>query len=225
MTEKHTDQEDVTFFRELVENLPMVTYVDLPGSPSLTSYVSPQIEGMLGYPTQEWLDDPDLLFKVIHPDDLDRMCLERRTRPEEGDSSHLFRVVARDGRVFTIQSERSGSPRARLPPVACTLHPRRQQAPRHRKDRYSGQDPAQAGAADPGGTGDHAAAHRRGLRVACRLRGRDARSRRLDRAVPSRALGRHRLPTRAPRRRDSPRGADRGDRRRLRCSPAPACVS
>jgi two-component system cell cycle sensor histidine kinase/response regulator CckA len=106
VTENHTDQQDDTFFRELVENLPMVTYVDLPGSPSLTSYVSPQIEGMLGYPTQEWLDDPDLLFKVIHPDDLDRMYLERRRRPEEEDSSHLFRVVARDGRVFTIQSER-----------------------------------------------------------------------------------------------------------------------
>jgi two-component system cell cycle sensor histidine kinase/response regulator CckA len=95
-----------TLFRELVENLPMVTYVDLPGCPSRTLYVSSQIEPMLGYPTQQWLDDPDLLFKVLHPDDLDRIYLARRAGPDEQDSSHVFRVVSIDGREFTIRSER-----------------------------------------------------------------------------------------------------------------------
>ncbi|HKT45783.1 MAG TPA: ATP-binding protein [Gaiellaceae bacterium] len=93
-------------FRELVENLPMVTYVDLPGPESRTLYVSPQIEEMLGYPQQAWVDDHDLLFKVLHPDDHDRMLFERRGRKEEDDTSLVFRVVSREGRVYTVQSER-----------------------------------------------------------------------------------------------------------------------
>jgi two-component system cell cycle sensor histidine kinase/response regulator CckA len=93
-------------FRELVENLPMVTYVDLPGPVSRTLYVSPQIEEMLGYPAQAWLDDHDLLFKVLHPDDHDRMLVERRGRKEDDDTSLVFRVVSRAGRVYTVQSER-----------------------------------------------------------------------------------------------------------------------
>jgi PAS domain S-box-containing protein len=94
-------------FRELVENLPMVTYVDLPGVGGQTLYISPQIEEMLGYPSQAWLDDPDLLFSMLHPEDRDWMYAERRLRDDDADnSSRVFRVVARDGRVFTVQSER-----------------------------------------------------------------------------------------------------------------------
>jgi PAS domain S-box-containing protein len=93
-------------FRELVENLPMVTYVDEPGAGSSTLYVSPQIEQMLGYPVQAWLDDPDLLFEVLHPDDREWMIAERRGRAENQNTSLTFRVVSRDGRVFIVQSER-----------------------------------------------------------------------------------------------------------------------
>ncbi|HEY2074088.1 MAG TPA: ATP-binding protein [Gaiellaceae bacterium] len=94
-------------FRELVENLPMVTYVDEPGVGRATLYVSPQIEQMLGYPVQAWLDDPDLLFEVLHPDDREWMLEERRgQRVEDRDSSLIFRVVSREGRIFVVQSER-----------------------------------------------------------------------------------------------------------------------
>jgi PAS domain S-box-containing protein len=93
-------------FQELVENLPMVTYVDEAGARGRTLYVSPQVEDMLGYPAQAWLDDPDFLFEVVHPEDRTRVYAERRDRAEERDSSLVFRVVARSGRVSTVQSER-----------------------------------------------------------------------------------------------------------------------
>lgn len=93
-------------FRELIENLPMVTYVDLPGLGGKTLYASPQLEEMLGYPLQAWLDDPFFLFQVLHPEDHDRMLDARGGSADDRDSTHIFRVISRTGRVFTVQSER-----------------------------------------------------------------------------------------------------------------------
>ena len=93
-------------FRDLIENLPMVTYVDLPGLGGKTLYASPQLEEMLGYPLQSWFDDPFFLFQVLHPDDQDWMLDARGGRADDRDSTLIFRVVSRTGRVFTVQSER-----------------------------------------------------------------------------------------------------------------------
>jgi two-component system cell cycle sensor histidine kinase/response regulator CckA len=104
-------------FRELIEKLPVVTYVDLPGLGARTLYVSPHVEQMLGYPVRSWLDDPFFIFEVLHPDDHDWMREARGGRADDRDSALIFRVVSREGRVFTVQSERvvvrdeAGAPR------------------------------------------------------------------------------------------------------------------
>ncbi|MBV8079177.1 MAG: response regulator [Actinobacteria bacterium] len=95
-----------SIFRELIENLPMVTYVDRPGVGAPTLYVSPQLEEMLGYPGECWLADPYFLFSVLHADDREWMLEARRSRGDDEDSVLTFRVVAKDGRVITVQSER-----------------------------------------------------------------------------------------------------------------------
>ncbi|HEX7083334.1 MAG TPA: ATP-binding protein [Gaiellaceae bacterium] len=92
-------------FRELIENLPLVTYADSAGDERRTIYVSPQMEQMLGYPAEDWLRDPDMLLRVLHPDDLERIRTHRGTQ-QDRDTSQIFRVVSRDGRVYTVQSER-----------------------------------------------------------------------------------------------------------------------
>jgi two-component system cell cycle sensor histidine kinase/response regulator CckA len=108
----------VRLFRELVENLPIVTYVDEPGQDGRTLYISPQVEHMLGYPIEAWLGDPDFLFEVLHPDD--RAWLLEHKEAAYDESSLALRVVSREGRVFTIQRERvvlrdeSGAPRHML---------------------------------------------------------------------------------------------------------------
>jgi two-component system, cell cycle sensor histidine kinase and response regulator CckA len=108
VNDRNTSPDDAgSWFRELIENLPLVTYVDdgPGGGTERTVYVSPQIEAMLGYSAEEWLDDPDLFLRVLHPDDRDRMQAERASQSDR-DTSRVFRVVARDGRVYTVQSER-----------------------------------------------------------------------------------------------------------------------
>jgi len=56
-------------YRLLVERVPAVVYVAEPGSAGPWPYVSPQIEGMLGFTAQDWMADPEIWFRQVHPDD------------------------------------------------------------------------------------------------------------------------------------------------------------
>ncbi len=93
-------------YRALVEQIPAVTFMaPLDGSTS-ELYVSPQIEELLGFSAQEWLDDPFLWFRQLHPDDqvqwtesFARTCFSgERLRAE-------FRFLSRDGRVVWVHGE------------------------------------------------------------------------------------------------------------------------
>ncbi len=93
-------------YRALVEQIPAVTFMaPLDGSTS-ELYVSPQIEDLLGFSAQEWLDDPFLWYRQLHPDDqvrwtesFARTCFSgERFRAE-------FRFLARDGRVVWVHGE------------------------------------------------------------------------------------------------------------------------
>lgn len=96
---------DESFFRALVESLPIVTYVVASGVDGRTLYVSPQMERLLGYPVQSWLDDPDFFAGVVHPEDRLWVLSHTEARAVTEDMSATFRVVAKDGRVVTIQSD------------------------------------------------------------------------------------------------------------------------
>ena len=52
-------------------------------------YVSPQIEAMFGYPAQEWLDDPTLWARLVHPDD--QRARVRRGRAPAARRAHAGR--------------------------------------------------------------------------------------------------------------------------------------
>jgi two-component system, cell cycle sensor histidine kinase and response regulator CckA len=102
----HVGMEESLLFRELVEKLPLVTYVDEPGLHGRTLYVSPYLVEMLEYPAASWYADPDFLFDVVHPDDREWVWEARRGSAEEHDTSLVYRVVGSDGRVHKVQSDR-----------------------------------------------------------------------------------------------------------------------
>ncbi len=68
-------------------------------------FVSPSCERITGYAPQEFLDDPDLVFHLVHPED--RACLEdhfdryERTRNAEPGNVE-FRIIAKDGSLHWI---------------------------------------------------------------------------------------------------------------------------
>lgn len=95
-----------TKYRALVQHLPLVTYVDNLDEHSSAVYMSEQIEPILGYSTQEWLDDPELFAKLLHQDDRERVMTEVARTHETGRPFVCdYRLVARDGRVVWFHDE------------------------------------------------------------------------------------------------------------------------
>jgi PAS domain S-box-containing protein len=69
-------------------------------------YVSPQIETLLGFSQREWLDDPVLWFKQLHPDDQELWNNEfARGIAAGGPFRAECRVFARDGHEVWIRGE------------------------------------------------------------------------------------------------------------------------
>jgi len=92
-------------FRALVEQLPLVVYVDAIDDESSNIYSSPQVEAMLGYPLDEWKRDRDLFVRILHPEDRETV-LDAHRRAHEGDGLSLeYRLIARDGRVVWVHDE------------------------------------------------------------------------------------------------------------------------
>jgi PAS domain S-box-containing protein len=95
-------------FRTLVERMPpaLVTYVNPIGFPIRTTYISPQIEALLGYPAERWTSEDDFWLGVIHPDDRQRVVdLANRTHSAGESFRSEYRLVARDGNVVTVRDE------------------------------------------------------------------------------------------------------------------------
>jgi diguanylate cyclase (GGDEF)-like protein/PAS domain S-box-containing protein len=89
-------------YRTLVEQLPLVSYVEQLDGESAT-YISPQIADLLGYTAEEWVADPNFFARVLHPEDRERVLAGFTSMHESGASFECeYRVVARDGRVVWI---------------------------------------------------------------------------------------------------------------------------
>nr|MCU0687398.1 ATP-binding protein [Polyangiaceae bacterium] len=93
-------------YRALVEQIPAVTFMAALDGGSREIYVSPQIETLLGFSQKEWLDDPTLWFKQLHPDDrlLWNVVFARGVasgRPFRAEC----RVYTRDGRLVWLHGE------------------------------------------------------------------------------------------------------------------------
>jgi PAS domain S-box-containing protein len=98
-------------YRILVEQIPAITYIDErqdSDDPSSwpTTYISPQVETILGYSPEEWKADPDLWGSLIHPDDLERSRLADRRHYESGEPLVMeLRMIAKDGTIHWIRDE------------------------------------------------------------------------------------------------------------------------
>ena len=88
-------------FRTLVEQIPAVVYSD---DGAKFTYVSPQIEQILGVSPEDYRDDDDMWLSMVHPDDreLAQAQSEAFLRGEGGDLSD-YRMIRPDGRVVWVR--------------------------------------------------------------------------------------------------------------------------
>jgi len=99
-------QESEAKFRRLVEYLPAVVYMNPAVNADSTTYVSPQIEEMMGYIPEEWLAEEDFWKKRIHPEDRQAVLAQVDSAIQSGEPFDMeYRTIHRDGRVIWIRDK------------------------------------------------------------------------------------------------------------------------
>jgi PAS domain S-box-containing protein len=89
----------------LLEQLPAIIYIVELGEDAKTVYISPQVESLLGFSQAEWLADPELWLRQIHPDDREEVLAQVRQGDERGQPLDLeYRALTRDGRVLWFRN-------------------------------------------------------------------------------------------------------------------------
>jgi two-component system CheB/CheR fusion protein len=97
-----------TFF----EKMPGLTYIytpfDAPPEQRIDAY-SPRFTEVTGYAAELWKADPELIFKIAHPDDRHLLLAEFKRVATSGDEiSEVcveFRIITPDGRVLWVRDQ------------------------------------------------------------------------------------------------------------------------
>jgi two-component system, cell cycle sensor histidine kinase and response regulator CckA len=93
-------------YRTLVEQLPLCMYIRPLDLTQPSIYVSPQVETMLGYPVSDWMNDPNLAERIVHPDDRERVFGEAARVRRGGDSfAEEYRYLKPDGTAVWVQDK------------------------------------------------------------------------------------------------------------------------
>jgi PAS domain S-box-containing protein len=89
-------------YRRLLDNLPIVAYVDRENRLSSALYTSRPVVDLLGYPLERWLEDDELWVTILHPDDRERILPLLESREPW---SQEYRLVAHDGSTVWVHDE------------------------------------------------------------------------------------------------------------------------
>jgi two-component system cell cycle sensor histidine kinase/response regulator CckA len=100
--------EALRSYQELVESLPLVTYVDEVDDYATNVYNSPQIEDLLGWSLEEWATHPQLFVELLHPDDHERvMAAVQHSNNSLEMFEHEYRMRHRDGHYVWVRDRSS----------------------------------------------------------------------------------------------------------------------
>jgi two-component system cell cycle sensor histidine kinase/response regulator CckA len=91
-------------YRQLVEQVPAISYIAEPGVAGRFHYISPQVEHILGFTPAEWMANDHTWFNVLHPDDAEKTIAAEHRR--EGELYCVdYRTRARDGREVWLRDD------------------------------------------------------------------------------------------------------------------------
>jgi diguanylate cyclase (GGDEF)-like protein/PAS domain S-box-containing protein len=93
-------------YRNLVERLPLAIYIDALDATATSIYNSPKNAEITGYTHEQWVADPDLFARIVHPDDRERV-MDALSEAHEGHSEFCceYRIVRADGSLRWLRDE------------------------------------------------------------------------------------------------------------------------
>lgn len=92
-------------FRMLVEQIHAISYVMAAAPPHRLQYISPRI-GMLGYPAESWLAQPDLRARCLLPEEREHVLAALAAGCAAGSSLRLeYRMRGADGQVYWFRDQ------------------------------------------------------------------------------------------------------------------------
>jgi PAS domain S-box-containing protein len=93
-------------YRALIDQVPAVVFFAPMEGGLQEAYVSPQIETILGFNQEEWLENPLLWFRQLHPDDKQRWSEEAVQLFFCGQPlQSTYRILARNGNTVWLRCE------------------------------------------------------------------------------------------------------------------------
>jgi diguanylate cyclase (GGDEF)-like protein/PAS domain S-box-containing protein len=93
-------------YRNLVERLPLAIYIDALDATATSIYNSPKNAEITGYTHEQWMADPDLFARVVHPDDRERvMAALSEAHQGHGEFCCEYRIVRADGSLRWLRDE------------------------------------------------------------------------------------------------------------------------
>ena len=92
-------------YRSLTEHLPLVTYVRSLAEDGETTFISPQVDRLVGYTPEEWRADPGLFLRLVHPEDRERVAAEREELAATKTLRSSYRLTSRAGRTVWVRDE------------------------------------------------------------------------------------------------------------------------
>ena len=92
-------EKATTIYKSLVEQNPAIVYTAGLRQHIGVTYISPQIDS-LGFTQDEWIADPEMWLRQIHPDDKKRVLAEIETFAKNNKPFRSeYRLIARDGTI------------------------------------------------------------------------------------------------------------------------------
>jgi diguanylate cyclase (GGDEF)-like protein/PAS domain S-box-containing protein len=95
-------------YRLLVDQVPAIVFRTDAGPLGRTQFVSHQVERILGFAAEQWIADPGLWERQVHPDDRERLIAgHEAAMAPDGPGSHSieYRMTRADGREIWVRSD------------------------------------------------------------------------------------------------------------------------
>ena len=100
------DAQSAESYRALIEEIPALTYVAWADEAGSRAYVSPQLLAMTGFAPAEWLAEPDMWIRRLHPEDRERVLRQFRDACASGGRfASEYRLLDYQGRVVWWRDE------------------------------------------------------------------------------------------------------------------------